>query len=157
MVAQIIANEVLNNAPPLNMLAKHQNCVAMALSKVFGVGVHATINLILAKGWAPTAQALQYDATIERIVNGLPLANKAMNTKWSDLRPLVSNWGDGRYFCVNSKMNDFGGQGVGHAFAIIKAGGWGTAANNSEEKGEEARNYATVMNADHRVSVWGPA
>jgi hypothetical protein len=136
------------------MLPYDQNCVAMAFSRVLGIGVYATVNLFIARGWAATANALQYDETIQRVVDGLPLTQRALNTAWQDLRTQLSNLSDGRYFAVNNGIHEFGGRGVGHAFAIIKQGGWGTAANNSERTGY---NYGSTITNSSNISVWGPA
>lgn len=154
MVSALIQNVPLNNVPPGGVLPYHQNCVAMALSRVLGIGVTPAINLCISRGWVPTANALQYDNAIATIVAGLPLANRATNETWLSLRARLGNLTDGRYFAVNSGVNDFGGQGIGHAFAIIKNGGWGTFANNQEKEGE---NYGSNIPGGHKISVWGPA
>ena len=154
MPSALIRNQPLNNAPPDGVLPYGQNCVAMALSRVLGIGVTPAINLCIVKGWAPTPGALQYDNAIATVMAGLPLANRATNEAWLTLRARLSTLPDGRYFAVNSGVNDFGGQGVGHAFAIIKNGSWGTYANNQEKKGE---NYGSRIPGGSKISVWGPA
>lgn len=154
MVSALIRNEPLNNTPPNNVLPYGQNCVAMALSRVLGIGVIPAINLCIAKNWATTPTGLQYDNTIATVVGGLPLQNQATDEAWLSLKARLSALPDGRYFAVNSGIHDFGGQGVGHAFAIIKHGGWGTAANNSEKTGQ---NYGSTIPGASKISLWGPA
>lgn len=106
---------------------------------------------------------MQYDETILAIMAGLPLSNRALDLEWFNLKPQISSFPDGRYFAVNSKAHKIGGKGTGHAFAILKRGGWGTDANNSEDTKKtvsdplQRRTYASKIIADHYVSVWGPA
>lgn len=154
MPSHLLQGVPLSNTPPAGMLPYDKNCVAMAFSRVLGIGVHAAINFIIAKGWAPTASALENDGVIETIVKGLPLAARAKNVQWQSLRTQLGAYPDGRYFAVNNGAHDFGGKGVGHAFAIIKHGAWGTAANNAEETGQ---NYSSTISGSSKISVWGPA
>lgn len=154
MVSALIQNQPLNNQPPAGMLPYHQNCVAMAFSRTLGIGVHAAVNLFIARGWVGSAGALQYDNAIATIVARLPLVNVALDESWLSLRPRLSTLPDGRYFAVNSGANNFGGTGIGHAFAIVKNGGWGTAANNSEKTGS---NYGSGIAGSSKISLWGPA
>lgn len=155
MVSPLIQHDPLNNARPANMLPYHQNCVAMALSRVLGIGLNPTVNLCIARGWVPNGQALQYDAAIARIVAGLPLVQRLLDEPWVTAKPQLSNLPNGRYFAVNTGVHAFGGQGVGHAFVILKKNGsWSTFANNSEVAGQ---NYSSRINGGHNISVWGPA
>lgn len=154
MLSKLIKDEKLSNKAPVNKLSYGTNCVAMAFSRVLGIGDNAAINLFIAKGWVPSAQALQFDNAIETIVARLPLQNKFLNESWQNVKPHLSRLSDGRYFAINSGVNQFGGQGIGHAFAIIKHGGWGTYANNAEKSGY---NYSSTINDAYYISVWGPS
>ena len=155
MVSALIHGFALSNDPPVNVLPNGQNCVGMAFSRVLGIGSNATINLFISRRWIPNATALQFDNAIVTVVTGLPLQNRFLNVTWGTLKPQLSTLPDGRYFAVNSGVHDFGGQGSGHAFAIIKQhGSWGTFANNQEGSGY---NYSSrITNGDH-ISVWGPS
>jgi hypothetical protein len=155
MVSALIQNVALNNHSPAGgMLPYHQNCVAMAFSRTLGIGVNAAVNLFIANGWVGSASALQYDNAIATIVAQLPLANVALDESWLSLKPRLSTLPDGRYFAVNSGANNFGGTGIGHAFAIVKHGSWGTAANNSEKTDS---NYGSNIAGSSKISLWGPA
>jgi hypothetical protein len=154
MVSSLIKDEELSNTMPDGALDYQQNCAAMAFSRVLGISWAPAVNLFIRKGWATNANAMQYDSTIAAIVAGLPLTRRANNETWLELKPRLSSLPDGRYFAVNTGIHDFGGKGVGHAFAIIKKGGWGTAANNSEKTDE---NYGSSIPPGAKISVWGPA
>lgn len=156
MVSALIRNEALDNSAPPNMLPYQQNCVAMALSRVLGIALHPTVNLCIAKGWVQNGNGMQYDAAIGRIVAGLPLAQILLDEPWLTAKPQLSNLADGRYFAVNTGVHQFGGQGVGHAFVIIKKGGWSIYANNSEINGH-GQSYRSRINDAHNISIWGPA
>lgn len=158
MVATIIQTEALNNHSPVGGMRSYDtNCVAMAFSKVLGIGVNATVNLFVARGWVPNGNALENDEAIVRIVDGLPLPQVARDESWVSLKARLGSLPAGRYFACNSKGKKFlDSSAVGHAFAIIRGGsaGWGTAANNAEKSGTS---YASELRDSHNISLWGPA
>ncbi|UAJ11142.1 hypothetical protein [Polymorphobacter megasporae] len=158
MVAQLIQGVALNNRSPVGGMRNYDtNCVAMAFSKVLGIGVNATVNLLVSRGWVPDGIALENDGAILRIVAGLPLAEVTRDEKWSDLKLRMSTLAAGRYFACNTKAAKFNTPASnGHAFAIIRHanGGWGTAANNAERTGVS---YASAIGESNSISVWGPA
>ncbi len=158
MVAAIIEGVALTNSSPIGGMRDYDtNCVAMAFSKVLGIGVNATVNLIVSRGWVPNGSALENDGAILRVVAGLPLAQVTRDEKWSNLKLRLGTLTAGRYFACNCKAEKFNTPASkGHAFAIIRHanGGWGTAANNAERTGVS---YASAMGAADLISVWGPS
>jgi len=131
----------------------------MAFSRVLGVGVNPVLNLFIAKGWIPNAAALQHDNAIATLLAGLPLPRIATDEALS-LRPLISTGEQGRYFAVNTGINNFGGTGIGPAFEITKnATGWTAYANNSEKSTAvgETRTYVNRISTGNHISVWEPA
>lgn len=158
MVAAIIQNAVLNNHTPAGGMRPYDtNCVAMAFSKVLGIGVNATVNLFVARNWVPNGLALENDEAILRIVQGLPLPPVARDEAWATLKARLNTLPAGRYFACNSKSKTFlQPSAVGHAFAIIRHGnaGWGVAANNAEKTGVS---YVSELRDAHNISLWGPA
>lgn len=158
MVAAVIQGVALSNrSPDGGMRGYDTNCVAMAFSKVLGIGVNATVNLCVARGWVPNGLALENDGAILRVVGGLPLANVATDERWRDLKLRLGTLAAGRYFACNSKAAKFDTPASkGHAFAIIRHGngGWGTAANNAERTGVS---YASAIGDADLICVWGPS
>lgn len=155
MVASVIRYEQLDNSAPNGMLDWQHNCAANAFACVLEIGNHATINLFIAKGWIPSAQALQYDNAIATVATNLPLTKRATDEAWLSLKQRLGQLADGRYFAINTGVNKFGGQGVGHAVAIIVNGNsWSMKANNSEKKEQL---YSSALLGSDKFSVWGPA
>lgn len=158
MVAAVIRNVQLNNTRPDGGTRPYEtNCVALAFSKVLGIGHYATVNLFVARRWVPNASALENDGAILRIVAGLPLPAVARDESWFSLKTRLGSLPAGRYFACNSKSKLFNDtSSVGHAFAIIRHGsaGWGIAANNAEA---EDKSYASALKDADNISVWGPA
>ncbi len=158
MVAAIIQGVALNNGVPVGgMRPRETNCVAMAFSKVLGIGVHATVNLFVARGYVPNGDALEHDGAILRICAALGLTEVTRDETWLSLKARLGNLEAGRYFACNSKAKKMlDKNSVGHAFAIIRHGskGWGVAANNAEEA--DTSYVSKLLDADN-ISLWGPA
>lgn len=157
MVSRLLDGVALNNASPAGVLPYHQNCASMAFSRVLGVGVNPALNYFIQRGWINGAAAIQHDEAILRILVGFGVERVATNEPWLALKARLSTLEDGRYFAVNTGVNDFGGQGIGHAFAITKNGGWSIYANNSQMGGVGGQQpYAQRIGAANHISVWGP-
>jgi hypothetical protein len=139
-----------------NVLPYHQNCAAMAFSRVLGISVYATLSLFLKKGWIATANATQHDGRIAELIEHLDLEEQYLDRPWAEVKTGLSGLADGRYFAVNSGVVKFKATGdhIGHAFAIVKKGGWSVYANNSELN--QGKQYAKTIMPTHKISVWGP-
>ena len=139
------------------MLAHEKNCVAYSLSRCLGVSLNDTVGYFIGSKWISKGSDLENDAAYGRVLEGMGAKLKIDSVPWGDAKRTISALKDGRYFAVNTKSKDRGGDG--HAFAIVKSGGWGVAGNNQEvgaKDPRDARPYHSQIHPTHKVSVWGP-
>jgi hypothetical protein len=154
MPATVLRGQVIDNSAPSEVLPYDKNCAAMTFSRVLGIGVYATINHFVTKGWIAKGTDLENDNKILAIIEHLGLEEQFKDQPWSAAKPKLSALRDGRYYGMN-----YGTRGStpkdakGHAFAIVKKGGWGIFGNNSEKKDQT---YASTIHPDHKISVYGP-
>ena len=140
-----------------NILPHEKNCVAYSLSKCLGTSLYDTIGFLIAQGWITKGSDLENDAAYMRCLEGMGMTLVLDSIQWSQAKTRISGLRDGRYFAVNTKTNPRGGDG--HAFAIIKSGGWGVSGNNQEVKpsvNAKAKPYHAQIQPGHHISVWGP-
>ena len=149
---------------PNESLPYYKNCAALAFAEVLEVNWRCVVNLFVAQGWIGTPKGLEYDSGIARVLKKLTFTKKASNVTWGQLKPKLKTYGLGRYFAINTEGHDFGGNGIGHAVAIMinNTGGWSMHGNNSETlvgKGHKHKkgSYLNGLNNAHKFSVWGPA
>jgi hypothetical protein len=149
--AKVLAGVDLDKSQPSSMLGYDKNCVAMTFSRLLGVGVYATVNFFLQKGWIKNASDLEHDNAIDTVVGHLSLEEKYENTSWATVKTGMKGHPDGRYFAVNRGANT---GATGHAFAIIiNQGSVGVYGNNAEKKNNP---YHSQINDSHKISVYGP-
>ncbi|HEV2150210.1 MAG TPA: hypothetical protein VGR37_22620 [Longimicrobiaceae bacterium] len=152
MPATILTGETLNNHVVKDMLPYDKNCVAMAFSRVLGIGVYATLNHFVSKQWISRASDLENINKLDKVLKGLGLKACYDDKTWS-IETGMKGQGDGRYFAVNWGVNGkTGSDPKGHAFAIVKKGGIGIAGNNAEATSRPY--HGEIM--DHKISVFGP-
>lgn len=154
MPASVLDGAVLNDRAPREILPYDKNCAAMTFSRVLGIGVYATINHFVTKGWIAKGTDLENDEKILAILGHLGLEQQFKDEKWSTAKPKLSALKDGRYYGMNyGTRGSTAGDASGHAFAIVKKGGWGVFGNNSERSD---RTYLSTIHPDHKISVYGP-
>jgi hypothetical protein len=153
MPASVLDGAVLNNRAPREILPYDKNCVAMTFSRLLGIGVYATINHFVTKGWIARGTDLENDEKVTAIIGHLGLEKQFRDEKWSAVKPKLSALRDGRYYGMNYGPRGSASGATGHAFAIVKKGGWGVFGNNSERSD---RTYLSTIHPDHLISVYGP-
>jgi hypothetical protein len=176
MPASVLDGVVLNNRAPSEILPYDKNCAAMTFSRLLGIGVYATINHFITKGWIAKGTDLENDEKILAIIGHLGLKKQCKDEPWSAVKPKLSALRDGRYYGMNYGIRGSEvGDASGHAFAILKKGrrtevvkkgeqviakgSWGVFGNNSEKKGKDGKpgeTYLSTIRPDHLISVYGP-
>lgn len=176
MPASVLDGVVLNNTAPSEILPYDKNCAAMTFSRLLGIGVYATINHFVTKGWIAKGTDLENDEKILAIIGHLGLEEQFTDLAWSAAKPRLSALRDGRYYGMNyGTRGSTVGDASGHAFSIIKQGSrtatvrkvekviargsWGVFGNNSEKKGKNGKpgeTYLSTIHPDHLISVYGP-
>jgi hypothetical protein len=144
----------LNHKTPSEILPYNKNCAAMTFSRVLGIGVHATIHYLVGKGWISKGTQLEQDSVILYVLGCLGLAEQYRDEEWRTVQVNLAALQDGRYFAMNYGPNGSTAKdAMGHAFAIVKNGGWAVYGNNSEQP---ARPYRDAIHPTHKISVYGP-
>lgn len=144
----------LNNKAPAQLLPYDKNCAAMTFSRVLGIGVYATINHFIGKGWISKGTQLENDEVILYVINHLGLAEQYKDEEWRTVRAGLLALKDGKYFAMNYGVRGSTvGDAKGHAFAIVKHGGWSVYGNNSETPDKA---YRDTIHETHKISVYGP-